>query len=366
MKISINKNAFAQALDIVIKAVPTGKVITQVLEGILLEAYGGKLSIVKNNIESAIKHTIDCEVINPGKAIVNAKMICDIVRKMPDEELNIVVEDNKMIIEAGKATMKVPVVKGEYPELPDVAEKSRFEIDKKLFVDAISNVAFSVGEDESKPALTGIKIVIEDGKADIVAIDGYMVAFRKISLSAPNSSALLSGKSLQNAVKSIGSDGNLTVSLSDNLAMFITDDTQITVRAVEGTFLNYKRFFSMDIATTVRINAKELMQSLERALLVFEAGAKGSVNEPLKIVSKGESLNLTMRGDKGTFDEEIFCDINGDKIEIGLDPRRVLTCLKHISDKEIRLGFAGEVAPAFMMPVEGDSYKYMISAVKTR
>jgi DNA polymerase-3 subunit beta len=367
MKIAIDKNILVNALDTVVKAVPTGKVVIQALEGILIEASDGKLSIVKNNLESAIKHTVKCEVIKPGKAIVNAKMISDIVHKMPDEELDITVQDKKMTIEAGKAVMKVPVIEAEYPGLPDITEKARFEIDKKTLVNAINGVAFAVFEGEDKPALTGIKLVIENNLADIVAIDGYMVAYRKISLSAPNSTALLSGKSLENAVKSIGENGIVTVILSDNMAMLVTEDTQINVRAVDGTYMNYRRYMQTEIITTACVNSRELVRSLERALLVFETGAKGSVSEPLKIISKGESLNLTMHGDKGTFDEEIFCgDISGDKIEIGLDPRRILTCLKHIDSKEVMLGFAGNLGPAFIMPVEGDSYKYMVMAVRTK
>lgn len=366
MKIAISKNELMQSLDIVTKAVPTGKVIIPVLEGVLLDASEGKLNIVKNNLESAIKRTIDCEIIKAGKAIINAKMICDIVRKMPDEELDIVVENKKMTIEAGKAVMKVPVIDTEYPGLPDVVEKARFEIDKQAFVDAITSVAFAVYEGEEKPALTGISINIEDSMADIVAIDGFMLAFRKITLAAPNTSTLLSGKSLESAVKSLGEEGTVLMSLADNVAMLITDSTQITVRSVEGTFMNYKRFILSNFTTKVRINTKELVQSLERALLVFDTGAKGSVGEPLKIISKIESLNLTMKGDKGTFDEEIICEINGEKIEIGLDPRRVITCLKHINDKEIVLSFAGENAPLFIAPIEGDSYKYMVMAVRTK
>lgn len=366
MKIAIDKNELAQALDTVTKAVPTGKVVIQVLEGILIEANDGKLSIVKNNLESAIKHTVSCEVIKPGKAIVNAKMICEIVRKMPNEELDIVVEDKKMTIEAGKAVMKVPVVEAEYPGLPSVTEIASFEIDKKVFADSVNGVAFAVYDGQEKPALTGINIVIENGIAEIVAIDGYMVAYRRISLSAQNSTALLNGKSLENVVRSIGEEGTLTVSLSDNIAMLVTEDTQIMVRAVDGTFMNYKRFMLTENTTKVRVNATELTKSLERALLVFETGAKGSVGEALKITSKGESLSLTMKGDKGTFNEEIFCDISGDKIEIGLDPRRILTCLKHIEDKEVLLGFSGTLAPAFIMPIDGDSFKYIVMAVRTK
>lgn len=366
MKIAIDKNELAQALDTVTKAVPTGKVVIQALEGLLIEADDGKLSIIKNNLEAAIKRIVDCEVIKPGKAIVNAKMICEIVRKMPNEELDIVVEDKKMTIEAGKTVMKVPVVEAEYPSLPIVTENASFEIDKKLFVNAVNGVSFAVYEGEGKAALTGIKINIEDGNAEFVAIDGYTVAYRKIALPAQNSTALLSGKSLENVVSSIGEEGALTVALSENIAMLIAEDTQVMVRVVEGTYMNYKRYMLTEITTKVRVNVTELTKSLERALLVFETGAKGSVGEALKITSKGESLSLTIKGEKGTFDEEIFCDISGDKIEIGLDPRRILTCLKHVENKEVLLGFSGSLAPAFIMPTEGDSFKYMVMAVRIK
>ncbi|HEX2925053.1 MAG TPA: DNA polymerase III subunit beta [Ruminiclostridium sp.] len=365
MKISIDKNTLLQALDTVTKAVPTaGKVILPILECIFFEAKDGRLNLIKNNSESAIEHSIDCEVISSGSAIVNAKMVCDIVRKMPeDEELDILVTDKKMKIEAGKAVMQVAVIEAEYPGIPDIESEISFEIDKKMFIEAVNGVAFAVYEGEDKPTLTGIKIDIDNGHAEFVAIDGYMVAWQNIRIDAPNAGILLCGKSLENVSKSITGDGKLKIDLSYNLALITSDDTRISVRVVEGTYMNYKRYAPSEFSTQVCINTKELMLSLERALLVFESGPKGSVSEALKITSKDDSIRLTMKSEKGSFDEEIFCKVSGKNIKIGLDPRRLMTCLKHVTDKSATLGFSGELAPAFIV---SDSYRYMILPVRTK
>ena len=367
MKIAIDKNALVQALDTVIKAVPAaGKVIQPILECILFEAQEGKLKLVKNNLESTIEHTIECEVISSGSTIVNAKMVCDIVRKMPDEEIDIFVKDKQMNLEAGKAVMKMAVIEAEYPKVPDITSKISFEVNKELFVEAINGVAFAVYEGEEKPTLTGIKINIENGCTDVVAIDGYMVAWQKFKIDSSNASILLCGKSLENVTKSITGDGTLNIDLSDSLALISFDNTRVTVRVVEGTYMNYKRYAPLDLKTHVCVNTRELTQSLERALLVFDTGPKGTVSEPLKIISKTDSIRLTMKSEKGSFDEEIFCDVSGEDVRIGLDPRRFITCLKHVSDKNTTLGFSGELAPAFIMPTECDNYRYMILPVRTK
>ncbi|WP_024834129.1 DNA polymerase III subunit beta [Ruminiclostridium josui] len=367
MKIAIDKSTLVQALDTVTKAVPTaGKVIQPMLECILFEAKDGTLKLVKNNLESTIEYPIECEVISPGSAIVNAKMVCDIARKMPDEELDIIVEDKKMNLEAGKAVMKMAVIDSDYPGIPDITSKISFEVAKKLFVDAINGVAFAVYEGEEKPTLTGIKINIEDGKAEFVAIDGYMVAWQSFKIDAPEADTLLCGKSLENVSKSITGEGMVNIDLSDNFALITTDNIKVSVRVVEGTYMNYKRYAPSKFKTEVRINTKELTQSLERAMLVFESGAKGVISEPLKITSKADSIRLEMKSEKGSFDEEIFCNVFGEDVKIGLDPRKLITCLKHVTDKEIILGFSGEIAPAFIMPVEGENYRYMILPVRTK
>lgn len=365
MKIAIDKNELVKALDTVLKAVPVGKVTVQILEGVLLEADNGKLHLTCNNLESAIKYTLDCEVINPGSAVVNSKLFNEIIKKMPDEELDILTSDKEMSIEAGKTVMKLLIMKAEYPEMPMSGfEKARFEIEQRIFSEMINGVAFAIYDGEEKPALTGIKIDIENNIMNIVAIDGFMMAWKKSLVSAPDASILLNGKPLENISKALDSEGNVQVIMGDNIALLSADNIQLSVRVIDGSFMNYKRFVPPEYSTSVRIVTRDLSRSLERSVLVLETGAKGSVDIPLKLTSKADGLKLALGSGKGSFDEEVSGDIAGKDIEIGLDPRRLITCLRHIGDKEIMLNFTAKEAPVFITPVEGDQFIYMVLPVR--
>ncbi|OPX46361.1 DNA polymerase III subunit beta [Ruminiclostridium hungatei] len=368
MKIAIDKGELVKALDIVLKVAPVGKVNTQILEGVLLEsADNGKLHLTCNNLETAIKLTVECEIIEPGNVVVNSKLFSEIIKKMPDEEIDILTNDREMNIEAGKTVMKLPILKGEYPGMQTITEKGRMVISKSIFSELISKVAFTVYDGEEKPVYSGIKIDILGGRINVIATDTYTFALQRRSMNAPDISTLLNGKSLEGMSKVLSGEENISLSIGENMAVLYTDNIQANIRTVEGSFLDYKRWISIAHETQVSVDRKSIMKSLERAALVLETGAKGSVVNALEVSSNTGGLTLKSSGQKGSFDEKIPGDIKGsDFKKIGIDPRRVMDCLKCIDDKEVILNFSGEQTPLFITPVEGDDYIYIIPLVRTR
>ena len=366
MRIAIDKNELAQALDTVLKAVPTGKVTVQILEGVLLTAGSGKLCITCNNLESAIRLEIDCEVIQDGSVVVNSKLFNEIVKKMPNEELDIVTNEKEMSIEAGKTIMKLPLFKAEFPEMQTVIEKGRLVLDKITFSELVSKVAFAVYVGEEKPVYTAIKIDVNAGEINVVATDTYTLALQRKKIDAPDISVLLNGKSLEGISKVITGEGTVKISIGENIVVLNSDNIQASARTVEGNFLDYNRWLSTKHETQVQIDKRILMQSLERAILVLETGAKGSVVNALKVSSTTDGLSLKNSGQKGSFDEKIPGGIKGSDFMIGVDPRRVIDCLKHIDAKEVVLNFSGEKTPLFITPVDGDDFVYIIPLVRTR
>ena len=50
------------------------------------------------DLELGIEYTIDCEIIEQGNTVVNALMFTEIIRKLPDTEINIEVNENNLLV----------------------------------------------------------------------------------------------------------------------------------------------------------------------------------------------------------------------------------------------------------------------------
>ena len=103
MKIICDKTLLSAAIDGVSRAV-TLRSTVPVLEGILLKAEGFTLTLTGYDLELGIVTTIEANVLEPGEIVLNAKLLSDMVRRMPAGQINISVADNgKTTIQCGVA-----------------------------------------------------------------------------------------------------------------------------------------------------------------------------------------------------------------------------------------------------------------------
>ena len=154
IKFSVQKNDILDALTTTAKAASTKSVISA-LEGIHLSLTGNQLTVTGYDLELGIKSTIDVEGESDGVLVLNSRLICDIVRKMPsgvirfDEyeplKLNLMCEDITYSI--------MGINSEEYPVLPELSRGESFEISEPLLKSVIGQTLYAVATIDTKPGL---------------------------------------------------------------------------------------------------------------------------------------------------------------------------------------------------------------------
>ena len=105
MRIITNKSTLLESINIVQKAVPS-KTTLPILEGILFQAKNGKLTLVSTDLEMGIETTSNVDVIEQGSTVVSSKIIGEIVRKLPDSDVEIETKDNFVYIKSENSEFK--------------------------------------------------------------------------------------------------------------------------------------------------------------------------------------------------------------------------------------------------------------------
>ena len=108
----------------------------------------------------------------------------------------------------------------------------------------------------------------------------------------------------------------------------------------------------------VKINKKELLNCIDRATLLVKEGDK----KPIIINIQDEMMELKIKSEKGTMDEEIMITKEGKDLLIGFNPKFLIDALRVIDDEEADLYFMNAKAPCFIKD-EGESYVYLILPV---
>ena len=106
MRFTCEKNMLVTGLNITSRTVAQ-KSNLSVIEGILCQA-GDGLMLTGYNMETAITYAIEAEVSNSGKCILPSKLFGDIVRRLPEGPVTVVVDENyKVSIRAGYASFTI-------------------------------------------------------------------------------------------------------------------------------------------------------------------------------------------------------------------------------------------------------------------
>jgi len=178
MRFTCEKSMLVTGLNI------TGRTVAQksalsAIEGILCQAADG-LSLTGYNMETAITYRIDAEVSDAGSCILPAKLFGDIIRRLPEGPVTVVVDDNyKVSIRAGYASFTISAEGADdYPELPDVGSGRSIRIPQSALKELISGTIFAVSENQGRPIHTGVKFEVEDDKVSAIAVDGFRLARR--------------------------------------------------------------------------------------------------------------------------------------------------------------------------------------------
>ena len=153
-------------------------------------------------------------------------------------------------------------------------------------------------------------------------------------------------------------DDQVNIYFTKNHILFEFDQTIVVSRLIEGEYFRIEQMLSNDYETKVRINKRELLNCIDRATLLVKEGDK----KPIIINIQDEMMELKIKSQMGTMDEEILITKEGKDLLIGFNPKFLIDALRVIDDEEADLYFMNAKAPCFIKD-EGESYVYLILPV---
>lgn len=206
MKIVCNTEILSDACQNVQRVVST-KTSIPAIEGIYLKALGNELMLTGYDLEVGINTAIEAKIEEPGSIILNARILCDILRKLPSDKVVIEADERQLcVIRCGEVEYKiVGIAAEEYPELPTVTGGYPVIIESDILRDMVKQTIFAVSKNDTKIVHTGIKFEIKRGQIRLIAVDGFRLAIRteKIKYTGDDMSFIVPAKTLNEVIKLI-------------------------------------------------------------------------------------------------------------------------------------------------------------------
>lgn len=372
MKIICEKEKLLKAINSAVRGVAI-KTTMPILEGILLQTNKDTLKLTTYDLEIGIEYIMECNVVEEGNTVVNATMFSEIIRKLPDTEITIELNNkNLLVIECEGSLYKLSTMNpDEYPELPKINIEKSIETEQVILKNMIRRTIFAVSIEENRPIFTGCLFEVIEDTLNVVAIDGFRMGWVKSKLKDNSSDfkAVIPGKTLNEVNKILlDSFDKIKIGVEKNQAVFEMENCKIVTRLLDGEFLNYFSVIPTNWETRIRINKNILQNCFERVSLISASTIEKEKKYPVKIKVELGKILLSCTNQTGDAKEEIFLDVEGKELEIGVNPKYFLDNLKVIEDEEIFIQFGTNISPCVIKPIDenNDEYVYMILPIRMK
>lgn len=364
MKLVCKKSDLISGINIVMKAV-SSKTTMSILECILIDATEGEIKMTANDMELGIETKVSGEIIEAGSIAIDAKIFSEIVRKLPDNDVLIEVNDEtKANITCENAKFNILVKSAEdFSYLPVIEKNNKITISQFSLKEVIRQTSFAINDAEKNKLLTGELFEVHGNKLKVVALDKFRIAIRNIELKEEygDFKVLVPGKSLNEISKILngGVDDDVNIYFTNNHILFEFDDTIVVSRLIEATnYFDTDKMISNDYKTKITINKKEMADCIDRATLLIKEGDK----KPVFLTIKDTEMELSINTFIGYMDESIPISKEGSDIMISFNPKFLIDILKVLDQEQVSIFFTNPKAPCFIRDEE-NSYIYIVLPV---
>ncbi len=374
MKFTIKKELLLDALIKVSKAISTKNLIP-VLAGIKFELKKKKLILTASDNDITIQTIIeanneeDFKIENEGSIIIQGKYILDIVRKLPDDFINIeVIDDLKILIFTDNSEFNLNgISESEYPNIGLEESKKKIDVTAGILKSIVYQTAFASSNEESKPILTGINFNIVGDILECNSTDSYRLARKVINLDKPseeNYNIVIPSHNLLEFTKIIGSDDEIVeLHIFSNKILFKIGNLKFESRLINGTYPNTSNLLPEESMLVISTNLDDLYNVIDRVSILTSDKEKNIVT----LETNGNTLILkSSSAEIGRVEEKMNVQkSNNEDIKISFSAKYMMEALKSFSTTNIDLHFVGEIKPILIKSFEDDSLTQLVLPIRT-
>jgi DNA polymerase-3 subunit beta len=362
MKFRISKEALLEGLQKV-QHVVSSRTTLPILSNVLIVAKGDRLQFTTTDLDVGITGSVMANVDKEGATTLPAKKIVNIVRELPASEVEVSVDSkNIATIVSGSATFKVNgLSEAEFPPFPDFDGAKEFKIQQSDLRDGLKKTSYAISSDETRYVLNGIYTSFRDGKMTLVATDGRRLAMAESDLEFPAShetDVIIPTKAVQELQRLLGTEGELSLRLSDNQVSISVGDTLLVSKLIEGNYPNYRQVIPSDANERVELPREALLDTVRRVSLL--ASDKSS---SVKLVFADNKVEISANSpDVGEAREEMLVKYEAKQIQVAFNPEFMMAPLRNLETETVYLDLIDEMSPG-VIRIDG-SFLYVLMPMR--
>lgn len=370
MKITCEKKELVQAIQTVLKAIPSRPQMP-ILSGIYIRAHKDFIELQGTDYEISIISKINAIIETEGTIVLPGKYLYEVVRTLPGEYVEIKnnENDNSVNIRSNSAQFNLlNMQENEFPIIEPLNGQINFTLKNDIFLNFIKKTSFACATDESRPVFTGCLMDITDENIIMAATNMHRLSLVKENInyiSDNNLKIIIPAKILNEFTHIFNSEipTDIRISCTHNKISFSYENIYVISRLIEGQFPDYNRVIPKDFKTHVNINKNEFQSALDRVSLISRSGDYNIIHfEFVDNIVRISSDNPNI----GKAEETINVEIDGPGINISFNAKYIIDVLKAIDAENFIFSFNQPLTTASITQEDNKSFTYVVTPVRTK
>lgn len=380
MKLTCNQSDLNTHLSLVSRAVPS-RPNQPILANVLMTADAAtqRVSLAAFDLTLGIQTTFAAEVESSGAITLPAKLLNDIVSRLPGESQVTLSETEPgamvtLTANAGRYQVR-GLAPDEFPDLPLVQNGEAVQLPTEALIDGLRGTLFSTSGDETKQVLTGVHLKVEPETLEFAATDGHRLSVVETpSTDGESASATKEAfevtvparalRDLERMMASRTSSEPIALYFEQGQTVFQWGDQYLTSRTLDGQYPNYGQLIPASFERQVTVDRRLFLGALERIAVL--ADQKSSVVK-LSLGEGSDQVTLSADAqDVGSGQESMPAQVSGGALDIAFNVRYLMDGLKALNASEIQIQLNSATSPVVLTPLGAMKMTYLVMPVQIR
>ena len=369
MKFQADREVLSDAVSFLVRLLSPRPQLPQ-LSGVMIEATKDEVELSIFDYEVAARVKIAAAVDLSGKVLVQARLLSEILSKLPASSVSINLDESRLQVNSGASKFSLSMMSTtDYPDTPKFPNATG-KVSASEFTNAVSKVAVAASREEVTPVLTAVMMTASAKELTMVSTDRFRVAVKTLPWvgKAVDREVLIPARVLGEISKIFSHDGELELGLGENdkdMIGFSSGNKSVATATIKGKYPAVLQLFPDQTSNFAILSRQDLLDATRRVALVVDR------EKPLRYKFSQDELSLESIGsDVADASEQVPCSMKGEGTTVSLRPQFLSDALAGLESQNVRIGFTvnpnnpNKPGPILISPVDpkdGDKeFKYLL------
>ncbi|MBK7211870.1 MAG: DNA polymerase III subunit beta [Bacteroidales bacterium] len=358
MKFIINSQVLLKKLQSLNGVINSSNTLP-ILDDFLFELEDNSLKITATDLETTMVMTLEPSMADePGKITIQAKLLLDFLKYLPDAPLTFSIDQNTLAVEILSSEGKYKLSghnADDYPQIPELTDTTLVELPSVLLAAGITKTVFATGNDELRPVMGGVFFEFTPDYLTFVATDAHkLVRYRRLDAKVETSASFIVPRKPLNVLKNLLSNEDFPVQVEYNVtnASFAFQGVRLYSRLIEGKYPAYEAVIPRDNKNKLYVDRMSFINSVKR-LSPFANQSTHQVRLRIngqELLMNAEDIDYSNEGV-----ERLKCTYEGEDMEIGFNSKFLLDMVSNLESEEICFELSGPTRAGIILPVTNEN-----------